>query len=223
MQQPQTKTEAGQGLAIGSNTRTSQNATHTTVGDFKMTILYDNTVFDSRLRADEGFAVLIEQNGHTFMFDTGARGAILLYNMQKLGVNPRSIEAIVLSHEHNDHTGGLQALLNNGNRPTVYVPSAFSSTFKKSVSDQTKLVEVTDALAVFPGVYTTRPVGSIIEQALVMDTRDGIVVVAGCAHPGIVRIVRKAQKVIHGKISLLVGDFTSFMQARVDCRISSMS
>jgi glyoxylase-like metal-dependent hydrolase (beta-lactamase superfamily II) len=154
-QQPRTEAEAGQALAVGSNTGTSQKAAPTTEGDLKITILYDNTLFDPRPKADEGFATLIEYKGHTLMFDTGARGSILLHNMQKLGVDPRSIEAIVLSHEHSDHTGGLQALLNNGNRPTVYVPSAFSSGFKKSVSDKTKLVEVTDAFAVLPSIYTT--------------------------------------------------------------------
>jgi 7,8-dihydropterin-6-yl-methyl-4-(beta-D-ribofuranosyl)aminobenzene 5'-phosphate synthase len=50
-------------------------------------------------------------------------------------------------------------------------------------------------------------VGSIIEQALVIDARDGIVVITGCAHPGIVRMVREAQKVVPGEISLLMGGF----------------
>lgn len=207
MKQDRIKTENGKGHGSESDNQPSQTAASMKTGDWKMTILYDDTVFDSRLRADHGFAVLIEYDGHILLFDTGARGDILLYNMQKLGVEPRAIEAIVLSHEHSDHIGGLQALLNTGNRPIVYVPSAFSSAFKKRVSEQTKLVESTDIFAISPGVYTTRPVGSIVEQALVMDTRDGSVVITGCAHPGIVRMAHEAQKVIPGEISFLVGGF----------------
>lgn len=207
MKQDRIKTEAVQDPASESDNRTRGTAVSTRTGDWKMTILYDNTVFDPRLRADHGFAVLIDYNGHRFLFDTGARGDILLYNMREMGVEPRDIEAIVLSHAHGDHIGGLQMLLEKVNRPAVYVSSAFPGAFKKSVSDRTKLVETEDALAVFPGVYMTRAVGSIVEQALVMDTPDGSVVITGCAHPGIVRMACEAQKVVPGEISLLIGGF----------------
>ena len=72
---------------------------------------------------------------------------------------------------------------------------------------QTKLVEVTDALEILPGIYLTRPVGSIVEQALAVQTRDGAVVITGCAHPGIANMVRQAQEVVPGKVSLLAGGF----------------
>jgi 7,8-dihydropterin-6-yl-methyl-4-(beta-D-ribofuranosyl)aminobenzene 5'-phosphate synthase len=87
------------------------------------------------------------------------------------------------------------------------VPSAFPNTFKKHVRAQTKLVEVTDALMILPGIYVTRPIGPIVEQALVVKTRDGIVIITGCAHPGIVNMVRQAQEVVPGKVSLLIGGF----------------
>jgi 7,8-dihydropterin-6-yl-methyl-4-(beta-D-ribofuranosyl)aminobenzene 5'-phosphate synthase len=177
------------------------------IGDLKLTILYDNTVTDSQLKSDWGFAALVEYGGHTLLFDTGGNGSILLENMRQLGVDPRSIEVVVLSHEHDDHIGGLKALLETGVQPTVYVPSTFGNSFKQQVRDQTQLVEVTDAFEVLPGVYTTRPVGSIIEQALVVETRDGSVVITGCAHPGVAEMVRQAQVVVDGKIALLVGGF----------------
>jgi 7,8-dihydropterin-6-yl-methyl-4-(beta-D-ribofuranosyl)aminobenzene 5'-phosphate synthase len=179
----------------------------TATSDLKLTILYDNTTTDSRLKSDWGFAALVEYGGHMLLFDTGANGPILLSNMQQLGVDPRAIEAVVLSHEHYDHTGGLQALLDAGYRPTVYVPSKFGDISKQQLRKQIQLVEVTDATEIFPGVHTTRPVGSTIEQALVAESREGTVVIVGCAHPGLVEMVRQAQQVVPGKIFLLAGGF----------------
>jgi ketosteroid isomerase-like protein len=126
-------------------------------------------------------------------------------------VDPQSIEVVVLSHEHYDHTGGLQALLDAGYRPTVYVPSNFGDLSKEYVRKQTQLIEVTDAVEIFPGVRTTRPVGSTVEQALVLESREGAVVITGCAHPGLVEMVRQAKQVVPGKISLLAGGFHSPM------------
>ena len=196
-------------LLIGSLTShtSAAPATAPATGDSRLTILFDNTAFDEQLKADWGFAALVEYGNHTLLFDTGANGNILLDNMRQLGVKPESIEAIVLSHEHYDHTAGLQALLDTGIRPTIYVPSAFPNTFKKQVRSQTKLVEVTDALMILPGIYVTRPIGPIVEQALALKTPEGTVIITGCAHPGIVNMVRQAQEVVPGKVSLLIGGF----------------
>jgi 7,8-dihydropterin-6-yl-methyl-4-(beta-D-ribofuranosyl)aminobenzene 5'-phosphate synthase len=128
------------------------------------------------------------------LFDTGGDGATLMHNLTKLGLDPRAIDAIVLSHAHGDHTGGLNALLSMGARPTVYVPASFSAAFKRDVRRVTDLVEVTAVTTVAPGIYTTGEVGSgIIEEALVVEVEDGLVVVTGCAHPGVVEMVRNAK------------------------------
>jgi 7,8-dihydropterin-6-yl-methyl-4-(beta-D-ribofuranosyl)aminobenzene 5'-phosphate synthase len=194
-----------------TTTTDSKGDADAALGDLKLTILYDNTAVDTQLKSDWGFAALVEYGGHTLLFDTGADGAMLLDNMRQLDVDPQSIEAIVLSHEHYDHTGGLQALLDAGYRPTVYVPSKFGDLSKEYVRKQTQLIEVTDAVEIFPGVRTTRPVGSTVEQALVLESREGAVVITGCAHPGLVEMVRQAKQVVPGKISLLAGGFHSPM------------
>jgi 7,8-dihydropterin-6-yl-methyl-4-(beta-D-ribofuranosyl)aminobenzene 5'-phosphate synthase len=172
-----------------------------------LTILYDNTATEPSLASGWGFAALIEQGGQTLLFDTGESGSFLLSNMEKLGVDAKSVEAIVLSHEHEDHTAGLWKLLGEGIQPTVYSPAAFSESFKTRVRDRTELVEVTEPMTIFPGMHITRPVGSIIEQALVVETPDGSVVITGCAHPGIVEMVRQAQEVVPGRVTLLTGGF----------------
>ncbi len=81
----------------------------------RITVLYDNTVYKEGLRADWGFSCLVEippQGGRKFLFDTGANGSILLSNMEKLNIDPRSIDEVFISHAHFDHVGGLSAFLN---------------------------------------------------------------------------------------------------------------
>ena len=73
----------------------------------KITIIYDNTTHRENLRAGWGFSALVEAEGRTILFDTGAEGTILLENMSTLGVDPRSVEEVFISHAHHDHMGGL--------------------------------------------------------------------------------------------------------------------
>jgi 7,8-dihydropterin-6-yl-methyl-4-(beta-D-ribofuranosyl)aminobenzene 5'-phosphate synthase len=180
------------------------------LSDLNLTILYDNIPGSPGLTAHWGFAALVEYGSHTLLFDTGRDGDILLDNMRQLGVDPLSIEAVILSHAHYDHMGGLQALLDTGVRPTVYAPAEFGDAFKEQVRTQTELVEVTDAVEVIPGVHTTNPVGRIREEALVVETGDGAVVITGCAHPGVAEMVRQAQAVTSSQIANLVGGLHLF-------------
>ena len=91
----------------------------------KATIIYDNTAFRKDLQADWGFAALIEANGKRILFDTGGSGSILLSNMNKLGITPKEIDDVFISHAHFDHTGGLSAFLDQNSDVTVWVPPSF--------------------------------------------------------------------------------------------------
>jgi 7,8-dihydropterin-6-yl-methyl-4-(beta-D-ribofuranosyl)aminobenzene 5'-phosphate synthase len=73
----------------------------------KITILYDNTVFQSGLKPDWGFSCLVEAHNRTILFDTGSNGSILLENMKKLDIDPLSIDEVFISHSHFDHISGL--------------------------------------------------------------------------------------------------------------------
>jgi 7,8-dihydropterin-6-yl-methyl-4-(beta-D-ribofuranosyl)aminobenzene 5'-phosphate synthase len=178
------------------------------------TIVYDNNGYDGRLQTAWGFSCLVEAGEKTVLFDTGGDSPTLLGNMSKLGIDPQAIDAVVLSHAHGDHTGGLGGLLGAGAQPTVYVPAAFSASFKDCVRTHTELVEVTGPMKIFSGFHTTGELGSgIAEQALAVETAKGLVVVTGCAHPGVVELTRRAKESADvsrpagGEIYLVMGGF----------------
>ena len=205
---PETNVEASDEEASGEEA-SGEEVSEKEGADLRITIVYDNTAFDPNLRSAWGFAALIEYQGQTLLFDTGADGPTLLGNMAHLDIDPTHIEKVLLSHIHADHTGGLMGLAQAGARPTVYVPPAFPDSFKQQVSALTELVEVEPGQAVAEGMYTTGELhgGGIAEQALVIPTDVGLVVITGCAHPGIVRIVREAQALFDAPVHLVLGGF----------------
>ncbi|HEY67760.1 MAG TPA: MBL fold metallo-hydrolase, partial [Thermoflexia bacterium] len=103
---------------------------------------------------------------------------------------------------------GLGSLLGTGVRPTVYVPRSFPSRFKADVRSLTRLVEVHEPLEIRPGIHTTGEVGrGLAEQALAVETEKGLVVITGCAHPGVVEMVRHARQIGEGEVYLVLGGF----------------
>jgi 7,8-dihydropterin-6-yl-methyl-4-(beta-D-ribofuranosyl)aminobenzene 5'-phosphate synthase len=175
----------------------------------KMTIVYDNNPYDHRLTTAWGFACVIDFGGITILFDTGGDGATLLSNMKQLGIPLESIAIIVLSHIHGDHVGGLQAFLEENHDVTVYMPISFPDSLARSVQQSgARAQRVRDAQELAPGVYSTGDLkGPVHEQSLILNTEAGLVIVTGCAHPGVVRIVEKARGVASDDIALVVGGF----------------
>lgn len=173
-----------------------------------ITVVYDNYVYDSRLQTAWGFSCMIKHGETTILFDTGGDGEILLSNMAALDLKPGDVDIVVLSHIHGDHTGGLGSFLATGARPMVYLPRSFPASFKDQVRAVTQLVEVHEAMDISDGLYTTGEMGAgIIEQALVLPTPKGLVVITGCAHPGIVAMVSRAKEVAGDEVYLVLGGF----------------
>jgi metal-dependent hydrolase (beta-lactamase superfamily II) len=176
--------------------------------NLRMSVVYDNTTYKRGLRAEWGFAAWLEYGDHTLLFDTGGNGFVLLSNMEKLGLDPQEIEAIILSHEHGDHVDGLGPLLDAGIQPVVYIPAYFSKSFKDGVRAQTEVVEVSDPVEIVPGLHSTGEIsGAMREQGLIVETPEGLVVITGCAHPGIVKMVRTSKEIVDGEVALVVGGF----------------
>ncbi len=171
-----------------------------------LTIVYDNNAFDTRLKTAWGFACLVESGEMTLLFDTGGDGPTLLGNMAALGLDPRRIDVVVLSHYHDDHTGGLNALLEMDSHKVVYVPRSFPADFKMRVSKLANVIKISEPVMIANHIRTTGEMGAaIIEQSLIIETDKGLVVLTGCAHPGIVEIVRQAKT--YGDVYMVVGGF----------------
>jgi len=77
----------------------------------KVTCVVDNLVRGAGLWGEHGLAWLVETEAGRLLFDTGQSGTVLMHNLERLGVEPVSLDALALSHGHFDHTGGLGALL----------------------------------------------------------------------------------------------------------------
>jgi len=169
-----------------------------------ITVVYDNNPYKEGLETAWGFSALVTGTEKTILFDTGGDGSILLANMEKLGIEPNSIEIVVLSHIHGDHTGGLADFLEKNPRIAVYLPKSFPKRFKDNViSCGAKVVEVEQPLKICENVYSTGPLGRLIrEQALVIRMGKGLVVITGCAHPGIVKIVNSAKQLLKDDVLL---------------------
>ena len=95
-----------------------------------ITVIYDNNSFKDGLRTSWGFSCLITGIEKTILFDTGGDGPLLLENMTQLGIDPNSIELVVLSHEHWDHTGGMAKLLDKNHNMSVYLLESFPQNIK---------------------------------------------------------------------------------------------
>lgn len=173
------------------------------------TILYDNYVFNEGLKADWGFSCLIQGTERTILFDTGTKSNLFLDNVRKLKVNPQDVELVAISHNHGDHTGGLFAFLKENHNVSVYLPASFPDDFFKRVENaEAKCVAVDKPVEICKDVFSTGEMGTmIIEQSLVLNSDKGLIVVTGCAHPGIVDIVKKAKDILEGEVYLVFGGF----------------
>jgi len=177
--------------------------------NIQVQILYDNTVYKEGTKSDWGFSCLITGTEKTILFDTGTQPKILWHNIQVLGVDIREVDVIVLSHIHGDHTGGLLSVLEKVKQVPVYIPSSFPDSFVKSVEEKgSKAVRVSDPVEICSHVFLTGEMGtSIKEQSLTIKTAKGGVLITGCAHPGIVDIVKRARNVLEEKIYFALGGF----------------
>jgi 7,8-dihydropterin-6-yl-methyl-4-(beta-D-ribofuranosyl)aminobenzene 5'-phosphate synthase len=172
-------------------------------------VIHDNYPCTEGLRTAWGFAALVEGARKTILFDTGSDGPLLLENMARLDIEPYCVDAVVLSHVHPDHTGGLLGLLERKPDVEVYFLASFPSKFKDRLGRRgAVIVEVRDSQELCPGVFTTGQLGRRIkEQALIMRTHRGLVLVMGCAHPGVARMIDKARSLCDEEILLVLGGF----------------
>jgi 7,8-dihydropterin-6-yl-methyl-4-(beta-D-ribofuranosyl)aminobenzene 5'-phosphate synthase len=178
----------------------------------KIKILFDKDTVNTNFHTGWGVSYLIDDQ---ILFDTGERGEWLIENMRTLQVKITGIEAVAISHDHWDHTGGLWKLLELKPRLKVYGCPHFSHEFKDKVQCfKGELIELERYMEILKNVFLTGETSGtykgkfIPEQALVLNTSKGITLITGCAHPGIVKMLKKVQENFPAKgIYAVLGGF----------------
>ncbi len=138
----------------------------------------DTAPAGSKLKVEHGLSFWIETGSGVALLDTGMSAEVLTHNMNQLGLDAGRIAALVISHSHYDHTGGLAALprrekkmplfahpevfrvrysLKNGE----YRPVGFSQS-RAEIEAQFELILREEATEVLPGLWTT---GEIRQRA----------------------------------------------------------
>ncbi len=175
-------------------------------------VLYDNYSLKREFNVGWGFSCLIDNR---ILFDTGESGKALLSNMKAMDIDVSDIEAVVISHDHWDHTGGLWELLKVRKGLPVYACSDFSADFREEVSDlKGNLIEINDLTEIFPGIYTTGAIAGtyrgnyLPEQAIALKTANGISLITGCSHPGVVTMLERLRDTLSEEnIYMVFGGF----------------
>ncbi|MDQ3167899.1 MAG: MBL fold metallo-hydrolase [Chloroflexota bacterium] len=210
------------------------------------------------LRAEHGLALqlTVHQNGssQSILYDAGNGRDTAVYNMDVLSLQIKDLRAVVVSHGHPDHMGGMEGLLRRVGRqgmPLILHPDAwkerklvFPSGFETylpqpspqdlgregveiveergpsmlidgSVLVTGEIARTTDFENGFPLQYARGERGwepdfmCWDEQAVVVHVRGkGLVVLAGCSHPGIINIIKHAQHVTGvDQVHAVIGGF----------------
>jgi len=177
--------------------------------NIKITIVYDNNPCKEGLETRWGFACVISGMEKTILFDAGGEGEVLLANMAKMEIEASEIETVLLSHIHDDHTGGLGAFLKKNAQVRVYVPDSFPESFKDKITRmKAEVVEVEKPREILTKIYSTGQMGTEKkEQGLILQTNRGLLIITGCAHPGIVEMVKRAQELFDEPVLLIMGGF----------------
>lgn len=149
----------------------------------RITVLVENSASDQTLMSEHGLSFWIEDEKHKILFDTG-QSDILLDNASVLGIDLKDTEAVVLSHGHYDHTGGLYKVLETASAAKVYLhPDALKPKYSRSGSGsghnigmpvQTvqmvhrresggSVVHTDKPTEVFPGITVTGPVKRVTD------------------------------------------------------------
>ncbi|MBO8129777.1 MAG: MBL fold metallo-hydrolase [Peptococcaceae bacterium] len=202
----------------------------------KITVLSENTAgVPLGLTGEWGLALLVETGGVRILFDTGERGH-LLTNAAALGADLKSVDALVMSHGHYDHAGGMQAFLRLRGRLPVYAhPDFFTSHYgalpkahyigvpfcrEELESSGAKFIFTREPREIAPGIWVSGEVPRKTgfekgdnrlfclenghkkvpdplrdDMSIYCVTPQGLVIILGCAHAGLVNIIEHARQV----------------------------
>jgi 7,8-dihydropterin-6-yl-methyl-4-(beta-D-ribofuranosyl)aminobenzene 5'-phosphate synthase len=187
--------------------------TDETLDSAVVTVIYDNLVYDDRFTTSHGFACVVDVRGPEtetrILFDTGGDGSVLAGNLSLAGRKCADFDAVVISHNHWDHAGGLEIVLQRKPEVTVYLPEReMAGQISQRVPLKNPVFGEAEPNRVAHGVWTTGVIENRKdEQGLVLSTPKGLAVITGCAHPGIVRMVKAVEKRFGENVFLILGGF----------------
>ncbi len=174
--------------------------------NFYVNILFNQGESLEGFISSYGFAALIYnvETGSYILFDTGSDGDILLHNLSQLGIDVTEISKVVISHNHPEHTKGLESIYNKNNDLEIYVPIENQITYNRKYP-LSKVFGVSEQTEIEKNVYLTGQLGNYLkEQAMLLKTREekGILLV-GCCHPGLNEIFNAFSN--RGNIEAIIG------------------
>jgi 7,8-dihydropterin-6-yl-methyl-4-(beta-D-ribofuranosyl)aminobenzene 5'-phosphate synthase len=188
--------------------------------------LYEEASVDESFDFGHGVSYLIRTDSATILMDLGHNPSESvklpsLQNMQTMGVAWEEIDAVMISHPHPDHVGGVKAwqdhtlsfgdLTGDLSQTPIYVPA--SLTFSGA-----ELIHSTEPTLISKDIATT---GSISfaevfpislfnakghEQGLVIHVAgQGLVMITGCGHPTMEKLVGRAEALFGEPVVGVVG------------------
>jgi 7,8-dihydropterin-6-yl-methyl-4-(beta-D-ribofuranosyl)aminobenzene 5'-phosphate synthase len=156
-----------------------------------------------------GLSYLVD---NTILYDTFGNYRVLARRLQKADIDASTVQAVVLSHDHWDHTGGLWGFLKEHSGIDVFLPPTAKEAVKRRVSEAggylidlpgiKTLKEDVLLLDEMIGTFNNKP---IAEHFIALKAQEGLVLLVGCSHPGIVSMVKKAKEDLGAPVYGVVG------------------
>lgn len=167
----------------------------------RIVILVDDLAPEGRISAS-GFSALVETPGSRILFDTGPDGDVILEALAAEGVDIADLDLVVVSHAHKDHYGGLARVLYERPRLPISAPLRSAPAIAKMLPREAVVMGEKEPRPLASLVRTTGDLGGDVpEQALVVSTERGSLVVVGCGHPGLGMLLAA----VEGNVVMVVG------------------
>lgn len=160
-------------------------------------VLVDNEILVKGLRRAWGFSALATVGGVRILFDTGPDPGILEHNASVLRVDLACLDAVVVSHLHGDHAGGLPAVAASVPGTRTYLPEPYGLDWVRGLGLDPVVSGGTEEI--LPGAWVVGPLnGWVLEQALAIGEPGRLILLVGCSHPGADRIAELAVERVGG-------------------------